>query len=83
MPRQLLPVLFEPLRSGEGRERRDGSSGLGLGLYITQQIVLAHGGTIVVESDAQRGTRFVVDLPRSEPFPTTYAFGGDKPRGRA
>ncbi|HEY2747488.1 MAG TPA: ATP-binding protein, partial [Polyangia bacterium] len=40
------------------------SKGLGLGLYITQQIVLAHGGTIEVASTAQEGTTFRVRLPR-------------------
>lgn len=37
--------------------------GLGLGLYICRQIVLAHGGTLDVSSSAQEGTRFVARLP--------------------
>ena len=37
--------------------------GLGLGLYICKEIVLAHGGTIDVRSDAAEGTRFIVTLP--------------------
>jgi signal transduction histidine kinase len=61
----LLSVIFEPLRhSSESRKRRDGSSGLGLGLYIAQQIALAHGGTIRVDSTERAGTHFVVELPR-------------------
>lgn len=48
IPDDLLPVLFRPFRGGE---RRPGQTeGLGLGLYITQQIVLAHGGEIRVQS---------------------------------
>ena len=39
------------------------SEGLGLGLYIVQQIVLAHRGRVDVKSDGQR-TSFVVQLPR-------------------
>src|SRR5262249_2053709 len=38
--------------------------GLGLGLYITRQIVSAHGGTIAVESSQGQGSTFVVDIPR-------------------
>jgi signal transduction histidine kinase len=37
--------------------------GLGLGLYVTRQIVTAHGGTIRVESQPGAGATFVVELP--------------------
>jgi signal transduction histidine kinase len=37
--------------------------GLGLGLYITRQIVAAHAGTIGIESKVGKGATFIVDLP--------------------
>jgi signal transduction histidine kinase len=37
--------------------------GLGLGLYITRQIVTAHSGTIGIESEIGNGASFIIDLP--------------------
>jgi len=38
--------------------------GLGLGLYVSAQILRAHRGSIRVESDVDKGARFVISLPR-------------------
>jgi signal transduction histidine kinase len=38
--------------------------GIGLGLYIAREIVIAHGGTIAVASSEGAGTVFTVRLPR-------------------
>jgi signal transduction histidine kinase len=40
-----------------------GVAGVGIGLYIARQIVLAHGGTIACEASETGGGRFVVRLP--------------------
>lgn len=39
--------------------------GLGLGLYITRQIVEAHGGTVSADGGINRGATFTVKLPRA------------------
>jgi signal transduction histidine kinase len=54
---EVLPVLCDPFRRG-----RTGQHGLGLGLYITKQIVEAHGGSMNVESSVA-GTTFHIELP--------------------
>jgi two-component system sensor histidine kinase/response regulator len=61
IPQDVLPSLFDPFR---GAQRHPGRrEGLGLGLYIVQQIVLAHGGRVDVNTGAG-STTFVVHLPR-------------------
>jgi signal transduction histidine kinase len=60
---EFMPLLFDAFkRAGKPRGRSDG---LGLGLYISQCIVAAHGGKIEVASSSELGTRFDVILPES------------------
>jgi signal transduction histidine kinase len=59
-----LTTIFEALTRGHPSQTDpQGPSHLGLGLYITKQIVLAHEGNIGVTSD-KSGTTFTARLPR-------------------
>jgi len=70
-------ALFDPLymKGGVIGHLPEGSSGLGLGLFICREIALAHGGDIEVTSDPNSGTSFKVTLPQeSQPrsAPATF-----------
>jgi signal transduction histidine kinase len=57
--------IFDPLTRGQNDNTWPRSAAnLGLGLYITKKIVLAHLGDISVLSTAETGTTFIVRLPR-------------------
>jgi signal transduction histidine kinase/ActR/RegA family two-component response regulator len=62
---ELLPRIFESFTQGaQGLDRKQG--GLGLGLSIARQLVLAHDGTIEARSGGERkGTLMIVRLPRA------------------
>lgn len=69
IPSDALQAIFEPLvqapnANSEMLERSKTS--LGLGLFIVREIVLAHGGTISVESSSAAGTVFTIRLPRAQ-----------------
>jgi len=42
-----------------------GSQGTGLGLFIANRVINQHGGTIDVESESRKGSRFTICLPKS------------------
>jgi signal transduction histidine kinase/CheY-like chemotaxis protein len=56
-----LDSIFMPFK--QGRRTADGEGGMGLGLAISRQFVLAMGGDIVAESEVGRGSVFRFDLP--------------------
>jgi signal transduction histidine kinase len=64
---ELMPHLFEPFHRGAAPDGAAPKRGLGLGLYIAREIVLAHDGDIHVESTEEEGTTFTVRLPRHLP----------------
>jgi PAS domain S-box-containing protein len=63
IPEELRANIFNPFRRGERDSRTKQTEGLGLGLYISREIVLAHSGDITVHSSATEGTTFRVSLP--------------------
>jgi PAS domain S-box-containing protein len=65
IPPEVMSNLFKPYQRGAGAGASPGS--LGLGLFISRQIVLAHQGRIDVRSTEEQGTTFSVRLPRRPP----------------
>jgi len=64
-----LAQIFDPLKRGPEHQAGSGREGnLGLGLYISREIVVAHGGTIDAQSD-ETETVFTVRLPRTTAGP--------------
>jgi signal transduction histidine kinase len=60
IPEDTIGTIFDPFRRGARAKR----GGLGLGLYIVQQIALAHGARCTIESNDD-GTTFRIPWPRT------------------
>ena len=60
VPVDMVPTIFDRFERGA---RSNEHGGLGLGLYITRQLVEAHGGSISVTSTPGSGSTFRVELP--------------------
>jgi signal transduction histidine kinase len=67
IPERALPTIFDPVLR-EAQNQKHG--GLGLGLYISSQLVIAHGGTLKVTSTKAGGTTFTARMPRHVPAPS-------------
>ncbi len=57
IPEAVVPRLFQPFVTSGKR------NGMGLGLALSRQTVLDHGGDLWVDKNAKRGARFVMRLP--------------------
>jgi PAS domain S-box-containing protein len=58
IPPHIVHKIFDPFFTTKFK-------GIGLGLSITYQIIKKHGGTIKVESQWEKGTSFVINLPET------------------
>jgi PAS domain S-box-containing protein len=63
IPPDSLPHLFERYYVGDHIHKKIGT---GLGLYICKMIMEQHHGTISVESDVNKGAKFLLTLPKNE-----------------
>jgi two-component system CheB/CheR fusion protein len=68
VPEEKRAHLFEEFYQAHNDEHR---AGIGIGLYICQQIATAHGGNIHAEFPDSGGSYFVVELPTDENPGTT------------
>jgi len=57
IPKEFQDKIFEPFFTVAGKR------GMGMGLSIVKAIVIAHNGTITVNSEMGNGTTFIVELP--------------------
>lgn len=69
IPTGALPRLFDRFYRAPTADRLQ-LTGLGIGLYVVNEIVTKHGGTIQVESREGEGTQFTIRLPLAQGAPT-------------
>jgi signal transduction histidine kinase len=58
VPADVAARIFDPFFT-----TKSGARGVGLGLFVAEEIVRTHGGRIAVERRAESGASFVIDLP--------------------
>ena len=57
IPREFRSRVFEPLQSTKGER------GTGLGLSVSKRVISSPGGHIAFETEEERGTLFLIELP--------------------
>ncbi len=62
IPQHELDAIFKPFHKLDSGDRRT-TGGIGLGLTLAREIVILHGGQILVESVPGQGSRFTLQLP--------------------
>ena len=70
IPPDKIKMIFDPLTRVVAEDDAAPTAGnLGLGLYITKEVMVAHGGTIEVTSSEAEGTIFTARFPRGQADP--------------
>jgi signal transduction histidine kinase len=69
IPAHMVPRMFEAFQRLAADDATARPGGLGLGLFIADRIVAAHGGRIAVRSNEEDGTTFAVTIPAWPPEP--------------
>lgn len=69
IPEKAQATIFEPMIRRPADLAQGDSAGLGLGLFIVREVVVAHGGRVSVTSSLESGTTFTVRLPHQPPKP--------------
>lgn len=64
IPPETIARIFQPMERGSNDE----GGGVGLGLYIVDQIAKSHGGHATIASSADRGTCVTVEFPPTAPL---------------
>lgn len=74
IPAEKLPLIFDRFYQVDDTTTREGE-GTGIGLALTQELVRLMGGTIEVQSEAGKGTAFIVHLPITQDAPIQLVSG--------
>jgi signal transduction histidine kinase len=62
IPREALPTIFQMFKQADSSDSRR-HEGLGIGLFIVKKFAEMLGGSVAVESEAQKGSTFTVTIP--------------------
>jgi PAS domain S-box-containing protein len=65
IPAEEIPRLFDRFHRVKGARGRS-YEGSGIGLALVQELVKLHGGNVRVESEVDRGSRFIISIPRGK-----------------
>lgn len=71
IPLDKINTIFDPLTRADSKsEDQSVNINLGLGLFITREIVQSHDGLISVVSSEENGTTFTIQIPRRKSTPS-------------